>query len=179
MSVQQLPPLQLPTDLAGCKGVHCCAAQEVTCIMRVSSTPEAGNITHRSTHSCMPVQVNTDMTAVLPCEDAARIAGKLEAQAELGPMRMLYDIAEVIEACGGSHMEVHLDCRQHRNESLLLPGLGAHQGPAICIKLPGAQPNASFACDKALSDTIAAFDRIHACVYWATFNYAYSTQAVR
>ena len=93
----------------------------------------------------MPAQVNTDMTNVLPCEEAARIAGRLEAQAELGPMRMLYDIAEVIEACAGSHMEVHLDCRQHRNESLLLPGLAAHQGPAICVKLPGAQPNVSFA----------------------------------
>ena len=86
----------------------------------------------------MPAQVNTDMTVALPCEDAAQISSKLKDQAELGPMRMLYDVAEVVEACGGSHMEVHLDCRHHKNESLLLPGLAPHQGPAICVKLPGA-----------------------------------------
>ena len=85
------------------------------------------------------------MTVTLPCEDASRLAGKLEAQAELGPMRMLYDISEIIEACGGSHMEVHLDCRKHRNESLLLPGLTQYQGPAICVKLPG-ESQASLYC---------------------------------
>ena len=88
--------------------------------------------------SCMHAQVNTDMTVELPCEDAARIASKLEAQAALGPLRILYDVAEVVEACGGTHVEVHLDCRQHKNESLLLLGLASHQGPAICVKLPGA-----------------------------------------
>ena len=77
------------------------------------------------------------MTVALPCEDAASIAPKLVAQAEVGPMRMLYDLAEVAEACGGTHMEVHLDYRQRGTESLLLPGLAPHQGPAICVKLPG------------------------------------------
>ena len=85
----------------------------------------------------MPVQVATNMTVSLPCESAARISKKLEAQAELGPMRMLYDIAEAVDACGGTHMEVHLDCRQHGTESLLLPGLAQFQGAAICVKLPG------------------------------------------
>ena len=83
------------------------------------------------------LQVSTNMTVTLPCEDAARIGSKLEAQADLGPMRMLYDIAEIVDACGGSHMEVHLDCRQHRNESLLLPSLAPFTGPALCVKLPG------------------------------------------
>ena len=83
------------------------------------------------------LQVSTNMTVTLPCEDAARIGSKLEAQADLGPVRMLYDIAEIVDACGGSHMEVHLDCRQHRNESLLLPSLAPFTGPALCVKLPG------------------------------------------
>ncbi len=114
----------------------------------------------------MPAQVNTDMTNVLPCEEAARIAGKLEAQAELGPMRMLYDIAEVIEACGGTHMEVHLDCRQHRNESLLLPGLAALQGPAICIKLPGAQQILMWCppATKWFLHLLPSSDRLHVCL---------------
>ena len=115
--------------------------------------------------SCMPAQVNTDMTVELPCEDAARLAGKLEAQAELGPLRMLYDAAEVVEACGGSHMEVHLDCRQHGTESLLLPGLAPHQGPAICVKLPGAQKAAASIHLRSGDCTrLPALGLVHACL---------------
>lgn len=87
----------------------------------------------------MPVQVRTNMTVALPCEAAPAIGNVLAAQGDLSPTRMFHDVAEVADACGGTHLEVHLDCRQHRNESLLLPGLGAFQGPAICLKLPGVQ----------------------------------------
>ena len=56
----------------------------------------------------------------------------------------LQDIAEVADAAGAAVMEVFLDERQHGAQSLLQPGLAAMQGPALCIRIPGAPqpPNA-------------------------------------
>ncbi len=82
------------------------------------------------------VQVNTRMTADLPCAPASMIAPLLSAAAE-DTVHALLDIAELADAMGAETMEVTLDYRQHGVESLLLPGLADFQGPAICITLPG------------------------------------------
>lgn len=50
----------------------------------------------------------------------------------------LQDIAEVADAAGAAGMEVFLDERQHGTQSLLQPGLAAMQGPALCVRIPGA-----------------------------------------
>jgi sacsin len=52
-------------------------------------------------------------------------------------MEALCDIAELAEAAGAEALELWLDCRQHPSQSMLLPGLAAFQGLAICIRIPG------------------------------------------
>jgi hypothetical protein len=52
-------------------------------------------------------------------------------------MEALCDIAEVAEAAGAEALELWLDCRQHPSQSMLLPGLAAYQGLAICVSIPG------------------------------------------
>ncbi|BDA44284.1 probable Sacsin [Coccomyxa sp. Obi] len=81
-------------------------------------------------------QVNTRMTADLPCAPASMLAPLLAAAAE-DMTHALFDIAELADAVGCETMEVTLDCRQHGTESLLLPGLAEFQGPALCIMLSG------------------------------------------
>jgi len=83
------------------------------------------------------MQMNTRMTADLPCAPAAMLAPLLASAAEDGVSHALHDIAEVADAVGAETMEVTLDCRQHGGDSVLLPGLADFQGPAICITLPG------------------------------------------
>lgn len=82
-------------------------------------------------------QVNTRMTADLPCAPASMLAPLLAAAAE-DMTHTLFDIAELADAVRCETMEVTLDYRQHGTESLLLPGLAEFQGPALCVMLPGA-----------------------------------------
>ena len=83
------------------------------------------------------MQVNTRMTADLPCAPASVLAPLL-ADAVEDMTHALFDIAELADAVRCETMEVTLDCRQHGTESLLLPGLAEFQGPALCVMLPGA-----------------------------------------
>jgi len=52
-------------------------------------------------------------------------------------VQALNDLAEVADAGGCTSIEVVLDRRQHGTQSLLLPGLAAMQGAALCIRMPG------------------------------------------
>lgn len=91
------------------------------------------------------MQVNTRMTADLPCVPSSVLAPLLAKEKGGGAEHLLADIAELADAAGAETLEITLDERQHGQESLLLLGLAGFQGPAICISLPGAQNTASLA----------------------------------
>ena len=68
----------------------------------------------------------------------------------------LNDLAEVADAGGCAAMEVVLDRRVHGTQSLLLPGLAATQGAALCIRIPGLHalyPHATPLVHQALAES--------------------------
>ena len=66
------------------------------------------------------------------------LQGLPQLTSALAPLlQALNDLAEVADAGGCTSMEVVLDRRQHGTQSLLLPGLAAMQGAALCIRMPG------------------------------------------
>ena len=83
------------------------------------------------------VQVATNMTVSLPCEGATRISKKLKAQAELGPMRMLYDIAEAVDACGGTPWRSTWTAGSTGLRACSCRGWLSSRGLLSAVKLPG------------------------------------------
>lgn len=128
---------------ARCRGAgHSDAAlRSRACVFSTASSEQQPN-PPPSRHQYAPdlsaalLQVSIDHTQQLPCPPAAAIAAALAAQHARG-LEALCDIAEVAEAAGAAALELWLDARQHPAQSMLLPGLAAFQGPAICVSIPG------------------------------------------
>ena len=54
-----------------------------------------------------------------------------------GPKHVLHDLLEVADVLGARTVEVLLDERTHRSESVLQPSLAPLQGPSLVVHIPG------------------------------------------
>ncbi|KAL4545625.1 hypothetical protein Ndes2526B_g00282 [Nannochloris sp. 'desiccata'] len=90
-------------------------------------------------------QVENQTSERLPCPSANLLRQLLAVQADPAILA-LSDILEIADAVNCHDVQIHLDTRTHPSQSLLQPGLGAFQGPALCIKLGGVVLSADELC---------------------------------
>ncbi|GAX84471.1 hypothetical protein CEUSTIGMA_g11891.t1 [Chlamydomonas eustigma] len=81
-------------------------------------------------------EVDSSMTLALPCPAPQQIRDRL-LQESRPCMSMLWELVELGDLLGAPRLHFVLDMRHHGTQSLLHPGLASHQGPALCVVMPG------------------------------------------